>query len=320
MTRRVLVLLVFALAALGLTAPLQPAPRDDALYAGFGETDVTPKLGDRPVFIAGFGTNRKATGVHDPLMARAIVLRHGDRKVAIASVDLVGLFHPLVVRVRARLPGFDYVLVTSTHNHEGPDTLGLWGPTRLQSGVDIDYLKQVEAGIVDAVTAADKALRPVTARIGSATAPELLHDGREPIVKHDELVALQFLDPRTEKPAGLIVQWNCHPETLDSKNTLISADYVGYTVKHLRDRYTCPVVYLTGTVGGGQKCRRQGAARGHLRKDGTLRPARWRAGRPQPQGSQANRPDASGSTPPDHLSAAGKQGIPGRAPGGRPGP
>ena len=46
------------------------------------------------------------------------------------------------------------------------------------------------------------------------------------------------------------MQWNCHPETLSSKNTLLSADYVGYTVQHLRDKYRCGVVYVTGTVGG----------------------------------------------------------------------
>jgi hypothetical protein len=46
------------------------------------------------------------------------------------------------------------------------------------------------------------------------------------------------------------VQWNCHPETLDSKNTEVSADYVAATVAHLKQKYRCPVVYLTGTVGG----------------------------------------------------------------------
>ena len=55
---------------------------------------------------------------------------------------------------------------------------------------------------------------------------------------------------RASKPAGVVVQWNCHPETLDSKNTHISADFVGYTVQELNERYRCPVVYLTGTVGG----------------------------------------------------------------------
>src|SRR5262245_6142755 len=226
--------------------------KPEPLQAGFGEADLTPPVGGKhkPVFLAGFGHNRLATGVHDPLLARAVVLAHGGRRIAVVSVDVVGLFHPFVEKVRLALPDYAYVLVTSTHNHEGPDTLGLWGATPFQSGIDADYMKRVEDGIVAAVQAASKTLRPVEVKIGTASDGSLLHDGREPYIKHDELVALEFVEPGTKKTAGLVVQWNCHPETLSSKNTLISADFVGYTVKHLHERYRCPVVYLTGTVGG----------------------------------------------------------------------
>lgn len=225
-------------------------PAAAALQAGFAETDITPKVGEmKTVYVAGFGHNRKATGVHDPLKARAVVLKHGGQKVAIVSADVVGLFHDAVQRVRAALPGFTYVLVSSTHNHEGPDTMGLWGPNVFTSGVDKDYRQHLEAQLVKAVQAADAAAGPVTARVGVAQAPELLHDNREPYIKHDDLVAVQFFGT-DRKPAGIIVQWNCHPETLDSKNTEISADFVGYTVQELRDKHQCPVVYLTGTVGG----------------------------------------------------------------------
>ncbi|HZT81236.1 MAG TPA: hypothetical protein VFA26_13485 [Gemmataceae bacterium] len=222
----------------------------DSLHVGFGEADITPKLGDKPVFLAGFGHNRKATRVHDPLKARAVVLKHGGKKIALVSIDVVGFFHPNVERVRKQLPGFTYVLVSSTHNHEGPDTLGLWGPAFFKSGVDPDYVKTVEARIVEAVKAADAAAKPAAARLGTVKAPELLHDGREPYVKHDELVALEFRGPKSDRPAGIVVQWNCHPETLGDRNTEVSADYVGCTVKHLREKHGCPVVYLTGTVGG----------------------------------------------------------------------
>jgi hypothetical protein len=218
------------------------------LQASFAEADITPELAKKPVYMAGFGKNRKATAVHDPIMARAVVFADGKTKIAIVSVDLVGLFLPFVEDVRKQLPGFGYVLVSSTHNHEGPDTLGLWGPNSLQSGVDPDYMKKVVKGIVSAVQKADQARQPVQARIGTAKAPDLLHDGRLPIVKHDELVALQFLDGT--KNAGIVVQWNCHPETLDSRNTELSADYVCATVAYLKEKYRCPVVYLTGTVGG----------------------------------------------------------------------
>jgi hypothetical protein len=246
--------LIALLAALAFAcqSSTDAAPAETPLQVGFAEADITPKVGEKekPVYMAGFGQNRVATGVHDSLMARVVVLKDGDRKIAIISVDLVGFFQPNVMRIREQLEGFHYVLVSSTHNHEGPDTVGLWGKNPVASGVDKDYIKSVEERIVKAVKDADSAARPVNAMIGVAQAPELLHDGREPYIKHDELVALQFTDAKTNKTAGLVVQWNCHPETLDSKNTQISADFVGYTVEHLKDKHRCPVVYLTGTVGG----------------------------------------------------------------------
>ena len=231
-----------------LFAPTAQAQKA-ALHVGFGEANVTPAIDKKPVYLAGFGKNRKATKVHDLLKARAVVLAHNNKKIAIVAVDVVGLFNDVAQNVRKQLPGFTYVLVSSTHNHEGPDTMGLWGPNLFVSGIDSDYLKQLEAGIVAAIKQADKNQQPVRADIGTAKAPELLHDGREPYVKHDELVALRFFDSQS-KTTGIVVQWNCHPETLSSKNTEISADFVGYTVEYLQKKYGCPVVYLTGTVGG----------------------------------------------------------------------
>src|SRR5690348_1961414 len=165
MSRRWLILVVVLLAAVALIslrrfgrAPDEPpspeTTSEDALRVGFAEKDITPKLGGRPVFMAGFGQNRRATGVHDPLMARAVVLQQGSTRLALVSVDLVGLFRPVVERVRKKLPGYTYVVVSSTHNHEGPDSMGLWGPRPFASGVDPSYLGHVENQIVAAVEAA----------------------------------------------------------------------------------------------------------------------------------------------------------------------
>ena len=232
-----------------LLAVVAVSPARGDLTIGFAEVDLTPALGAKPVFMAGFGTNRVATKVHDPIMGRAVVLADGAKKITLVSVDLVGLFHGNVEAVRKRLPGFEYVLVSSTHNHEGPDTLGLWGRSPFTSGVDPDYLARVEAGCVEAVKAADAARKPATVKIGTAKGPELLHDARLPVVKHDDIVTLQFAGAKGE-PLGILVQWNCHPETLDSKNTELTADYVGDTVTHLQTTHKCPVAYFTGTVGG----------------------------------------------------------------------
>jgi hypothetical protein len=220
------------------------------LQVGIGEVDITPAIvKGKPVYIAGFGHNRIATGVLDPLMARAIVFSDGKSTAAIVSLDLVGLSYGNTLSIRKRLPGFSYVVMSCTHNHEGPDTIGLWGPTVYKSGVDKEYIQRVEDCAVEAIQLARKNLKPATARIGTAVDGSLLDDSREPYVKHDELVVLEFTGT-DKKRSGLLVQWNCHPETLASQNTQLSSDYVGYTVKALREKYHCPVVYLTGTVGG----------------------------------------------------------------------
>jgi len=246
-----LILIAFPIFALFLNLEIHAADHSEtALQAGFSEADISPTLGENPVYMAGFGQDRRASKVHDPLMARAVVLRHDDRKLAIVSIDVVGFFYANVLDVREELKDFAYVLISSTHNHEGPDTLGLWGANPFTSGVAPEYLKHIEKQIVRAIRAADAAASRVEVSLGTSQAPELLHDGREPYVKHDELVALQFHNVESKKPTGIVVQWNCHPETLDSKNTEISADFVGATVKYLSQRHNCPIVYLTGTVGG----------------------------------------------------------------------
>src|SRR5438477_122032 len=180
-------LLMAVAAAAAVTAA---EPTDPPLLAGFAEADITPKLGGKPVYLAGFGHDRKATDILDPIAVRAVVLRHGGQTFAVACADVVGLFLPSVERIRKELPGFTYVLVSSTHNHHGPDTMGLWGPNPFTSGVDADYLRTVESATVAAIRRAEKSLRPTAARIGSVAAPELLNDTRPPVVKHDELTAI----------------------------------------------------------------------------------------------------------------------------------
>jgi hypothetical protein len=243
------VLAIVVLAALVARATNTKSP-EGQLEFGFAESNVTPVLGPKPVYIAGFGFDRIATGVHDPLMARAVVIEHDHQRIGFLSVDVVGLFRDQVLAIRKRLPGIHYLLVSSTHNHEGPDTLGLWGPLPVVSGVDPAYMQRLEDQCVRAVEAAAAVLEPARAVIGTVRDANLVRDSREPYVKHDELTALQFRSSANGKLLGSIVGWNCHPETLDSKNTLLSADFVGYAVDEVRHRTGGPVLYLTGTVGG----------------------------------------------------------------------
>jgi hypothetical protein len=226
-------------------------PSPHTLQVGFARADITPRLEDgKSSWLAGYGWGRAATGVHDPLFARTAVISDGTRRVALVAVDLVGMQLPEVERIRERLPDCDYVLVCSTHNHEGPDTIGLWGRTPLHRGVDDDYLTMVVDRVVASVRTAARSLQPATAEFGTAVDESLLGDSRLPQVKDGVLRAVRFNSFDGDSTRGVIVQWNCHPESLGSDNTLITADFCHWTISRLEESLACPVVYVSGAVGG----------------------------------------------------------------------
>lgn len=221
------------------------------LEVGFAVADITPELRpDAAVWMAGYYPGRAARGVHDPLYARCVVLRDGPTKLAWVSVDLIGLQLPAVDRVRAQLTDYRYVLISSTHNHEGPDVIGPWGRTYLHRGVDDQYVERVIAQAAQCVRRAEQNLHEARASYGTAADSSLLADRRLPVVKDDVLRLLRFSDPSDGRTLGIVLQWNCHPEALGPDNQLITADFPAATIAALGQRYDCPVVYMTGAIGG----------------------------------------------------------------------
>jgi len=230
--------------------PTTLSAADPILQVGMGKSDITPKLEqEKPVWLAGLASNRSATAVLDHLYARAIVLQSNQTKIALVSVDLLGMQHQDVVDVRKFLSDFSYVMVASTHTHEAPDVIGLWGPSAEVSGVDPNYLKLVRNAIVSAVRMAEKNTVPVKASYGTFENYPLLKDFRLPDVFDPMLRVLKFERISDGEPAGILVQWNSHPIEPDG-NTSITRDFMGVTTDTLEKRHDCPVIYFSGAIGG----------------------------------------------------------------------
>lgn len=262
--------------------------RWDPLRAAACAREITPVVGvnhSDPIYLAGFSNDRQATGVNDPLWARGFVVQNASRKIAVVTLDLVGYFHNEVQTIRADPAleglGFDAIMVTSTHQHEGPDTMGLWGPDETTSGVDFDYLDFVNDQVVQCLLDAEAALVPATARfatgstVGASLPPhtDLVADGKvlEALVIPREL----FSPPRPEDvvvegdpgeivnasvPAlqlrevggdvlATVVNYASHPEALGSSNTLITSDFPHYMREALEARYGGVAIYVSADLG-----------------------------------------------------------------------
>jgi hypothetical protein len=185
------------------------------------------------IWMAGFGRNRPAAGIHDNLWARTVVFGYDDCRVAICSVDLVGLFYQDVIDIRQRVAralagsadSVSHVIVTSTHNHDGPDVIGLWGLNPAMSGVDQRYLEMVRRNVTRSIVAAARSA--VSARVqfaeGSIGTSGTVHDSRKPIVIDDTLAVARFTSLSDGQTIATLVNYGRHPEALSDGNLLITS-------------------------------------------------------------------------------------------------
>jgi hypothetical protein len=237
-------------------------------------------------FIGGFGHNRPASGVRgdgvglpgvgegDGISLRALVLEQGDLRLAIVAADTVGIFRPDAERIRDALAkgghDVDYLVVHAIHDHEGPDTMGLWGPDLFTSGNDPVYSEQWRQTAVDAIAQSIAELRPVASMVVGqvdastydpvAGVANVLRDSRDPWIVDPNVGVARFVDERGETIVTLL-NWACHPETAADENTLWSADYVHAvrrTVEQGSQWATAPgrtgvggpALFISGALGG----------------------------------------------------------------------
>ncbi len=125
------------------------------------------------IYLAGFGDNRLATGKHDDLWARTMVLDYGSTRIAIVSVDLIGYYsdgsYYGISQVKKLLDpklGIQEILVAATHNHEAPDSIGAWGENFMKDGKYPKYLRFVDRMIARSIEDAAKSLQPAKFKIG----------------------------------------------------------------------------------------------------------------------------------------------------------
>jgi hypothetical protein len=231
------------------------------------ELDPTSRGRYDGIFLAGFGNDRIATGKHDGLWVRALVLDSGTTRIAIVAVDLIGYYENAgyygIAHAQKLLDqklGIQEIILSSTHNHEGPDTIGLWGNNQVSGGTFPLYLKFVDRQIARAITLAAQAAVPVRMKLGATnpqSSPALAGmqtrtDGRPPRFFDEELRVMQFVGtdgPDKGKAVATLVNWNTHPESMEDENTTLTSDFPGAVRDAIEKRYGGTAIYVSGDLG-----------------------------------------------------------------------
>ncbi len=226
---------------------------------GYAQQVITPSL-DRPVYLAGFGNNRRAETIHDDLYARALSIHTDQSTLILCALDLIGFFRPDVqdvvetLRASATFRALNpQVVIASTHTHHGPDTMGLWGPDTKTCGVDADYLAGLKSKIANTILASLSDPKPAVIRTTSVHVSGLAKNARNPEIVDDELTLLQFLaaaPSANNQPLATLFNFPCHPEVLWEQNPHITSDYPGYLCAQVERVTGAPCIFFAGALGG----------------------------------------------------------------------
>jgi len=240
--------------------PFEDDPGNDAL-------DSSSKGKYDGIYLAGFGNNRMATGKHDDLWARAVVLEYGETKIAIVSIDVIGYYSKAnfyglgeIKKLVDPKLGLSDILITSTHDHEAPDTIGAWGANSLSDGKYPKYLRFVDRQIARAINKAGAStIRTVMklARTDPQTSPSIAGmqtrtHGRPPAFYDEEMRIMQFFDgsgTRLDKVIATVINWNTHPESMESGNHVITSDFPNAVREEVERKYGGTAIYISGDIG-----------------------------------------------------------------------
>jgi hypothetical protein len=226
--RNVLILLVLAC----LAAAAQPV----VLRAGLARAEITPST---PGPMYGYA-NRKcgpATGTHDPLFAKALVLEAGGARLGIVTLDLGSMSSQTLFRRAARELNIPVLLLAASHTHSAPAFLPPSVPA--PSG----YLAEVEEKIFGALKKASGSMFAARFRHGRGSIQlgynRLLmrEDGRARALFDNleripygpvdsEFTLLEVQDDSGARRA-LLVHYGVHAVVLGPTNCKYSADYPG---------------------------------------------------------------------------------------------
>lgn len=153
------------------------------LFAGVAQVEITPPEGHTQY-------RGPATGVKNPLYAKAIVFHHGDEKAALVVCDLIRITRELSTEVRtlvAEQAGIPYenIIVAATHTHTGPvyrfdlkEYVGRKREGDLSEEDKKSYSADLIQDVAQAAVKANNAAMPINLESGTGIAEDISFNRR----------------------------------------------------------------------------------------------------------------------------------------------
>lgn len=233
-------------AANDAAAPL----RDGAAtwLAGAAEVVITPPIGGE---MDGYGARKSGSnGVHDDLLAHALVLDDGSRRAVIVTCDVLFVDATLVAAVRAaaherwNIPP-ERVLVAATHTHSGPR-----GLVPFRAPADTELSAILTRQIAGAIGAAVTTLAPARLMAGTGSVDSISLNRRFEDRAVDTALHVLRVEGEDGALRAALLNYACHPTVLNHENLRYSQDWPGYACRAVKALWgDVPVLFANGAAG-----------------------------------------------------------------------
>ncbi|MGC9042270.1 MAG: hypothetical protein ACP5KG_00290 [Myxococcota bacterium] len=228
------------------------------LVAGAAKIDITPPQ-EKWVYMAGYNAGRRSTGVMDPITARCAFLSNGSESILFISLDLIGYFYDDIREVREMISKDENlskkIIISSVHNHEGPDTLGLWGPGPfsifpVKNGRNPKYDNWLKNRITRCAFEAVENVRTATLKFAKIDVPEGYQENLRKHGYKENTMYLMLSEGVDGKGIFTLANYPIHIEALDEENHLISADIAGAMYNYYEKNQDGILLFTQGSLGG----------------------------------------------------------------------
>lgn len=200
----------------------------------------------------GVGIPNPATIKHGELTSRALVLVKDQIKIAIVSIDNLGVPKLIGDRIRALVPNIEpeNILIGVTHTHSAPDVYG-FADEKGNSGTDLNYIEFFINQTAEVINEAYNNLQQAELKVAVGEAKgKIAYNAYAPKLYDPRCGVIQLISSSNKKVISTLVNYASHPEVIGSDRGICTPDFVGPLYDRIETKVGGIALYMNSAQGG----------------------------------------------------------------------
>jgi len=220
------------------------------LAVGAAFRNISPNM---PVLVSGgTGTPSPAKIMQGELTTRVLVITKGNVKMAIVSIDNLGVPKVVGDRIRALVPKIkaENIVIGATHTHSAPDVYG-FADEKGNSGTDLKYIDMLVTKTAEAINEAYKNAEPAYLKVAVGEAKgKIAYNYYAPKLYDPRVGVMQFISVKSGKIIATLVNYAIHPEVIGPDRNICAPDLVGPLYDKIEKETGGMAIFMNSAQGG----------------------------------------------------------------------